>query len=105
MNTYRLFTRSVHTFRRNVHEPGSRGSRLFSCLPTTNKHTSEPIQKRKIVCQTPAIILNQIPTYLQPSDPELDNSEPIAKEPSERTFHLKEEDKEALVKLTLAYMS
>ena len=38
MKIYSLFTRNVHTFRRNVHEPGSRGSRLFSCLkegPTT----------------------------------------------------------------------
>ena len=62
-------------------------------------------QKRKIVCQTPANNLNHIPTYLQPSDSELDIPEPKAKEPSERTFHLTKEDKEALVKLTYAYMS
>ena len=29
---YTLFTRNVHTFHRNVHEPGSCGSWPFSCL-------------------------------------------------------------------------
>ena len=27
-----LFTKNIHTFRRIVHKPGLRGSRLFSCL-------------------------------------------------------------------------
>ena len=32
MKIYSLLTRDVHTFWRNVREPGSRGSWLFSCL-------------------------------------------------------------------------
>ena len=34
MKVYSLIKGKVHTFQGNVHEPGSHGSQLFSCLLT-----------------------------------------------------------------------